>query len=186
MTARERFEALYRSALDPFAYETSAYERRKYAITLAALPRERYARGFEPGCSIGVLTALLARRCDELVASDVSALAVERARDRLAGMPGVRVERRAIPDEWPEGSFDLVVLSEVAYFLEPAELDRTVRLAVAALQPGGDLVVVDWLGPIEGYPLDGADVHQRIGCEPALERVVRHEERDFVLEVFRA
>jgi SAM-dependent methyltransferase len=186
VSTRERFEELYRSADDPWAYETSAYEQRKYALTVASLPARRYGRAFEPGCSIGVLTALLAGRCDELLASDVSALAVERARRRLAGTAGVTVERRAIPADWPPGRLDLVVLSEVGYFLAPDELDRTLELAAASLRPGGDLVVVDWLGPIDGYPLDGADVHDRVAREPGLERLVRHEEPQFLLEVFRA
>jgi len=58
------FDALYAASPDPWAFETSAYERAKYAATLDALPARRYRRALEVGCSIGVLTRQLADRCD--------------------------------------------------------------------------------------------------------------------------
>jgi hypothetical protein len=96
------------------------------------------------------------------------------------------VEKLEVPLEWPDGVFDLIVLSELGYFLASAELDTLLDHAVAALEPGGDLVAVHWLGPIDGYPLDGRDVHERIAERNGLERIVHHEEREFLLEVFRA
>ncbi len=89
-----------------------------------------------------------------------------------------------MPLEWPDGTFDLIVLSELGYFLTPAELDTLLDHATAALEPGGDLIAVHWLGPIDGYPLDGRDVHERIAGR-GLERLVHHEEQEFLLEVFR-
>ena len=62
------FEEIYSRAEDPWHFETSWYERRKYELTMAALPRERYRRAFEPGCANGALTERLASRCDERVA----------------------------------------------------------------------------------------------------------------------
>ena len=56
------FEDLYRRSADPWGFASSGYEAAKYAATLAALPRDRYARGLEVGCSIGVFTAALAGR----------------------------------------------------------------------------------------------------------------------------
>ena len=49
-----RFAELY-AAGDPWRAD-SLYERRKRAVVLASLPRERYRRAFEPGCGAGELT----------------------------------------------------------------------------------------------------------------------------------
>jgi SAM-dependent methyltransferase len=181
---RSVFDELYRDGADPWSFDTSAYEARKRAITLASLPHERYRRAFEPGCSIGTLTTQLADRCDALLAADVSELAVARARERLAGRPHARVERLEVPREWPDDAFDLIVLSELGYFLAPAELDALIDHVLATLEPGGEVIAVHWLGPIDGYPLDGRDVHERI-AERGLDRLVHHEEQEFLLEVFR-
>src|SRR5688500_13458558 len=97
---------------DPWGYESSPYEQRKYAVTLASLPRPRYRRAFEPGCSIGVLSAELAERADELIAVDFHGPSLDRARTRLVDRPGARVQVLEIPHAWPSGTFDLVVLSE--------------------------------------------------------------------------
>ena len=70
MTDPGYFERMYANSDDPWHLAENPYEQRKYALTVASLPRERYRRGFEPGCSIGLLTALLAPRCEELVATD--------------------------------------------------------------------------------------------------------------------
>lgn len=51
---------------DPWGFQRRWYEQRMYACTLAALPRPSYRRGFEPGCSVGMLSAALAQRCATL------------------------------------------------------------------------------------------------------------------------
>ena len=148
------FDAKYAADPDPWRFETSDYEAAKYAATLDALPRPHYARAFEAGCSLGVLTARLADRCDELLAVDVAERALARARSRLAGHTHVRVERAALPLDWPAGSFDLILFSEILYYLGREDLARTAALACAALRPGGTIVLVHWLG-LTDYPLTG-------------------------------
>jgi SAM-dependent methyltransferase len=178
------FDAMYAADPDPWGLSSRWYEQRKYALTLAALPRRRYRSAFEPGCSVGVLTEQLAGRCDRLLAVDVAAAAVQVARTRLAGRSHVLVEQRAIPADWPDGRFDLVVLSEVGYYLDPLDLGRLARSAVAALEPGGDLVAVHWRHPVADYPLDGDAVHAELAASSGLERTCRHVEADFLLEIF--
>ena len=68
---------MYQAAADPWGFEDRWHEQRKYAISLAQLPAARYRSAFEPGCSVGVLTRLLASRCDTLLSCDVAAAAVE-------------------------------------------------------------------------------------------------------------
>src|SRR6202000_3253872 len=109
--------------------------------TLAALPRPRFRRGFEPGCSIGVFTRLLAGRCDRLLATDILEVPLAAARERTAGLDQVEIQRMTIPDEWPTGTFDLVVLSEIGYYFEPRELDRVLAATGPSLRHRGLLGV---------------------------------------------
>lgn len=177
------FDRMY-EVPDPWGYETSWYEQRKYALTVASLPRPRYRRAFEPGCSSGVLSALLAERCDQLVAADFHRASAERARRRLAHRPGVAVEDLAVPHAWPAGRFDLVVLSEVAYYLGDPDHDRLIDRVAASLDPDGDVVLVHWRGPTD-YPRSGDDVHERWGRDRRFTGVAAHVEDDFRLDVLR-
>lgn len=178
------FDDVHRGAEDPWEVDSSWYERRKRAVTLAALPRSRYRRALEVGCSLGALTAELAGRAEAVLAVDVSGVAVERARRRLAERPGAQVEQRRLPEQWPPGRFDLVVLSETGYFLDAAQLAGLLDGAAGALDPDGHLLLCHWRHPIEGWPLDGAAVHAAVHADARFGALLRHTERDFVLEVF--
>ncbi|WP_120338354.1 PIG-L family deacetylase [Cryobacterium soli] len=180
----EFFDDFYSGSDDPWGFETRWYESRKRAVTLAALPLKRYGAALELGCSIGVLSRELADRCDTLLATDLAERALDVARRRLAGLPGVTVEQRILPAEWPEGSFDLVVLSEIGYYCSPADLDVLLTRCRDSLAPGGSLVACHWRHPVGEYPLGGDDVHAALAALPGLERTVLHLERDFVLEVY--
>jgi protein-L-isoaspartate O-methyltransferase len=117
------FDALYAESSDPWELASRWYERRKYAITLALLPQERYDHAFEPGCSIGVLTELLSARCDRVTATDVAdaALAQTDARLRAGGhREGVTLLNRSFDTDWPATDFDLVMISELAYYFDAA------------------------------------------------------------------
>ncbi len=152
------FEAEYTRDPDPWRFATSDYERAKYDDTLAALGDRRFACGFEIGCSIGVFTARLVQRCDRLLAVDVSDTALAQAR---AANPGVRFANMRVPDAWPNGeTFDLIVFSEVLYYLDPTEIDRAASLALAAFQPGGTVLLVHWTGPTD-YPCSGDEAAER-------------------------
>src|SRR4051812_9893751 len=107
------FDALYAANADPWNFTTSSYERDKYDATLAALPSRQYERGLEIGCSIGVLTSRLSRRCSTLLAVDVSDRALAAARARCRQLANVAFQKIWVPAEWPTGHFDLVVLSEL-------------------------------------------------------------------------
>lgn len=148
------FRALYGADPDPWSFATSDYERAKYAATLAALPRRRYRNAFEVGCSIGVLTAALAGRCDRLLAVDIADEPLAAARRRCADRPHVRFARQAVPGQWPDETFDLILLSEVVYYLAPADVDRLCARLRDSLEPGGHLMLVHWLGETD-YPLSG-------------------------------
>ena len=177
------FADMYAGAEDPWGFRTRWYEQRKRDVTLAALTRPHYRRAFEPGCSIGVLTAALADRCDEMVAADVDERAVTTARDSLAPLGNVRVERLSLPQEWPDGMFDLVVISEVAYYLGSPELEQLLDRAVGSLAPSGTLLAYHWRHPVPDYPATGDEVHHRLLARPELDQAVSHLEEDFRLDL---
>lgn len=148
------FKGMYATDPDPWRFATSAYERDKYAATLAALPRPRYASALEVGCSIGVFTHQLCPRCDALIGIDVVPSVLDAARARCADCPNARFRLAAVPGDWPDGRFDLILISEVAYYLDRADLARLVARVEGALLPDADIVLVHWLG-VTHYPLSG-------------------------------
>ena len=181
------FAGMYASDPDPWRFATSAYERDKYAATLAALPQARYRAAFEPACAIGVFTRALSERCDRLLASDLVPAAVAAARERCADRPSIEIRQGSVPADWPEGRFDLIVLSEFLYFLAPADLAALVHCVGAAIEPGGDVVLVHWLG-VTDYPLSGDEAAESFIREAAPFAGVLHRSRTdaYRLDVLRA
>lgn len=157
------FEQRYRSDPDPWRFATSEYEQRRYDITVACLPRARYGRAFEPGCAIGELSRRLAERCDQLVSWDGSPAVVTHATQRLVGHPNVELAVGVIPQDWPTGRFDLVVLSEVGYYFDVTGVGRVTARVADSLEPGGTLLAVHWLGVSEDHVLHGDEVHAALG-----------------------
>lgn len=181
---RDYFESLYDESPDPWGFETSEYEIRKYRRTLDALGGRRFRRAFEAGASIGVFTAMLAPFCDELLAVDVSEKAVAVARERLAGQGHVRVERRSIPEETPAGPFDLIVASEVLYYFPKREMLAALDAFERGLAPGGLLLAVHWRKETRTYPLQGDEVHELLMHHTRLTNIETIVEPEYRLDLF--
>lgn len=180
----ERFAALYRGGADPWATRDSWYERRKRSVLLACLPRERYRHAAEPGCGTGELTAELAGRCDRVDASDLADEAVRMARARTAGLSGVVVGRCRLPEGIPDG-VDLLVLSEVLYYLADADLARVLDRLCAATSPPADVVVAHWRGWPAEAPMEAVEIHRRLAAHSGLTPLVEHTDEEFLLSVYR-
>lgn len=180
------FDERYARDPDPWRFATSAYERAKYAATLDALPRARYASALEVGCSIGVLTRALAERCDAILGLDVAAAALDQARARCRARAGVRFARAQVPGAWPEETFDLILLSEVVYYLDAGDVARLVARVRGSLRPRGDVVLVHWTGETH-YPLTGDEAADAfIGGSGAFLHVARQVRTDsYRLDVLR-
>lgn len=154
---KERFEALFAEDPDPWNFETSSYEREKRVRTIAALDGRRFRKGLEIGCATGVLTKDLANICEQIVGIDVSERALSIARDSLRGRPNIDLRQGEIPRDWPAGTFDLIVLSEVLYFLDEQEIKKSSARAYRSLAPDGVVLSINWIGPTD-LPLDGHEV----------------------------
>ena len=150
----EYFNALYTADPDPWNFAASQYEQAKYTLTLNAMPKPRYRSALEVGCSIGVLTRLLASRCDAVLAIDAAPTPLVEARDRCADLPGVRFEQMFVPEQWPEGVFDLILLSEVVYYLSREDVGRLATSVTRSLAPDSSVILVHWTGSTD-YPLSG-------------------------------
>jgi len=188
MTLHAHFEALYAADEDPWAVRAAWYERRKRTVLLACLGRERYRSAFEPGCGNGEMSAALAARCERLLACDGAAAAVAAARRRLdaAGIDTVRIEQRSLPAQLPQGErFDLVVISELAYYFEAAVLEDMLARACAMLEEGGELVLCHYLHDFGDRVTRTAQAHALAGSMPGMARVVHHLDQDFLLEIWR-
>jgi LmbE family N-acetylglucosaminyl deacetylase/SAM-dependent methyltransferase len=175
---------VHREAPDPWGVERRWYEERKRALLLAVLPRARFAHGVEVGCSTGVLAQDLAARCAVLDAVDSSTTAVDSARQRLRDLPHVRVHLGAVGDVWstvvagPTGPPDLVVVSEVGYFLSPSALDRLAADVARDLADDGVVVLCHWRHQIDGWVLDGRAAHDRLEAGTRLAVLARYQDRD--------
>jgi SAM-dependent methyltransferase len=182
MTAAD-FEARYRRDPDPWAYTTSAYERDKYAATLGACGEGPFAAALELGASIGVFSTLLAPRCRSLVTVDASETAVSSARRRLAGRQSVTTIIGAIPQDIPRRDYDLVVASEILYYLTGSRLDATLEMVRDCTRPGARLVAVHWRPPGPDRPLDAVTVHDRLRRLPWLATVMAGGTGEYLLDV---
>ena len=136
------------------------------------------------GASIGVFTEMLAGRCDELLAVDVSERAVAAARKRLSGRKHVVVERRTLPEEMPDGPFDLIVASEILYYYTREEMVATLRAFERELARGGVLLAVHWRRETRTYPLQGDEVHELLLRHTRLHNTKTIVEPDYRLDLF--
>jgi SAM-dependent methyltransferase len=166
-TPVQRFQELYAASADPWNYSSSEYEREKYAATLTAIGTGPYAQVLEIGCSIGIFTQLLAPRCSALVAMDYSPRALELATARVGSLANVELLQGTFPEQVPTRSWDLVVCSEVLYYLDRPALANALEWLRAQLAGGARVVTVSWRGPGASEPLRGDEVHDTLASKLA-------------------
>ncbi len=181
------FEDIYARSIDPWGFRTSPYERGKYDATLGILSRPRYRSALEVGCSIGVFTRMLAARCDAVLALDTSVLALGEARAACAGLPDVAFREATLPRDFPQGRYDLIVLSEVLYYLSRPDLAALAERCLGALEPDGEVVLCHWLGETD-YPLGGDEAAELFiaAAEPRWRPASARREREYRLDLLSA
>jgi SAM-dependent methyltransferase len=180
---RAYFDCIYAQAEDPWDFRSSPYEREKYAATIAALPRSLFEAGLEVGCSIGELSLLLAPRCKALLGVDTAAAPLKLAQTRCAEMPHVRFAQMHVPAQWPDGKFDLIVLSEVLYFLAAHDIMAISGRGAASLAAQGVVMLVNWLGRTDD-PCTGDEAADRfIASIPQLGTALQQRQNDYRIDV---
>ncbi len=175
---------------DPWNYVGSPYEHRKYDLKLellaAASGGRPYKRVLELGCGEGTFTERLAdaRLAEEIVGVDVVPVALERAGERLAGISGVTLLQGNVAQGIPQGPFDLVLGSEILYYLGP--LRRVALFAESVLEelsPAGHVLV------LSAWPAARV-LHRPFSRHPQLLLLAEHVERDkrrpYLIQVFRS
>jgi len=180
----DHFVGMYEAKTDPWDNATKWSDQRKYAVTMASLPRERYRRCYEPGCAVGLLTRMLAPRCDEILAVDAVPEAVRTATETVRDFPHVTVERAILPADLPDGTFDLIVIGDLLYYLSANDLNDLLSGLLARLEPGGEIVAVHYRDR-SGQTYDGAHAHRAL-ADLDLENLIHHEDEWFVLDVWKA
>jgi SAM-dependent methyltransferase len=170
------FAKLYQASPDPWGFETDPYEHAKYRHSVETLGDRRFVSALEAGCSVGVLTRMLAPRCEALLALDIVDEPLAVAAKRCAGQPWVQFQRTQVPDDWPDGRFDLIVLSEMLYFLSPADIDRCARRVEQTALSGAIVLLVNWLGRSDD-PCSGDEAAERFLAATAGALSVLRQER---------
>ena len=180
------FDAIYQSDRDPWKFETSEYEAKKYAATIEALPKSRYRSALEIGGSIGVLTEMLAHSCDSILSIDVSKLAQDQAIQRCQKLKQVQFGLMNFPHEYPQEKFDLILVSEVGYYWCREDLQTAQQRIFELLEPNGHLLLVHWLPVSPDYPLTGDEVHDSfIECVPVdLQHLQSQRNENYRLDLF--
>ncbi|MGE6245880.1 class I SAM-dependent DNA methyltransferase [Psychrobacter proteolyticus] len=175
------FDALYNDNTDPWQYHTRWYEERKRNTCLALLPQPHYKCAIELGCGNGVLSELLAHRSQALISIDGNHRAVELAKERLAALPHARVIQGIVPDKLfllkelvgqksfssednsiSQPPFDLIVISEILYYLSSDDVDAVINWALHNLALNGTLLCCHWRYAIDGFAMTGESVHRRL------------------------
>lgn len=181
---RAYFDKAYANDPDPWRLRSSWYEARKRAVLLAALPKPTFRRAFEPGCATGELTVELATRARSLLALDLHFATAQTARQRLAAQPHVVVGQGEIPRDWPDGTFDLIVLSELGYYFEEADWAQVAALVANALTADGTLLACHWRHSFAQRRIPTDTVHGTLANLPGMHSHVQHLEPDFALDVW--
>lgn len=137
------FEAKYQDNIDPWNYRTSPFEAWKRRLLLHACGSRTFGRGLELACGTGEISRALAPKCLHLVAQDSSGTAIAAARAHGVRGPH-RIDYRVgvLPDDMPRGPFDLIVASEILYYLPPEDLRRTLSRMISETAPGGRVVIL--------------------------------------------
>lgn len=190
MSSAQHFEKMYQDHSDPWRVASDWYERRKRALLLASLPNERYQYGFEPGCGNGETTVLLLERCDRLCAVDFSDKAVQLTGTRIQGEGRNRLDLRSmpLPSCWPDvpaSGFDLIVVSELAYYLDDKALAHFNRQCLASLSAGGHLAMCHWQHDAHDRQQPTQLLHRSMDESPHLMPLLTHTETDFQLDIWQ-
>jgi predicted TPR repeat methyltransferase len=190
------FDSIFAAQADPWE-STTAAEQERFAVTLSMLEasqKNRFDSAVELGCAEGIFTKRLAPMCAHLLALDFSEVALERARKRLAGYPGVSFRRWDMRHDKLLEIFDLVVAMGVLTSLyRPGDVKRVADNIIESVESGGFLLFSDvrqstvfeqaWWGK---YVLRGGEQIRRLLSRDArLETLASADTKSHVFALYR-
>jgi hypothetical protein len=121
-----------------------------------------------------------------ITATDIAADALRHADRRLqrSGVrERVRLLRHSLDDPWPTTDFDLVVLSEVGYYLH-ADTLREVLDRELASRAEATVIAAHWRHPVADYPIRGDQAQEIIATTSGLRLMGGYRDRDVAIDVF--
>ncbi|MGR3512117.1 MAG: SAM-dependent methyltransferase [Paracoccaceae bacterium] len=140
---QSHLDALYAATDDPWAFRSSAYEQERFDAVVAALPAGRFAAVLEIGCGNGELARRIAPRCGIYTGLDAAEVPLDAAR---RAVPQGRFLQAYLPCDLPAGDYDLILLSEILYFLDPGGIGA-LAAQIDARWPIAHLMMVNYRGP---------------------------------------
>jgi len=87
-----------------------------------------------------------------------------------------------VPQRWPSAQFDLIVLGDFLYYLPLADIRRVAALALHSLAARGEIIACHWRHAVQETGVGGDEVHFELSKVLPLQRALRHQEPDFILE----
>ena len=167
LTKPDLIDHFYDKGGDPFGFDVNPDEQLKFRKTLEICGDGKLGRVLEIGCAVGSFTEMIASRATDVLAIDVSEAAIRQAKQRLHQQQNVRLETRTLPAEFPDGQFDLIIASDVLYYLTVEDLQTCMGMIEAALSSGGAMVAVHYI-PRVGTLLDGNELHDLMKAHSTL------------------
>ena len=194
--ARDQVDNDLSRRLDPWSYETSPVEQKRFRqqtfILDAARNGKPFRRGLEIGCAEGLYTEVLAQRCDTLLVLDISPTALSR-RPKETLAENVRFDSIDLRTGTIPGKYDLIVVAGVLeYFSRPSTMARVREKLVAALEPEGCLMVETTRSTSVigirggGVASSAASDHSFMSQHPSLAIAAQSIEDDFAITLFRS
>ncbi len=142
---RAAVKRLFAEREDPFGFNRDLEQFRfRRAMDLLAFvhPEAKFHRALEIGCAEGMFTRILTKRCESLVAVDLSDIAVDRARRACSDLSNIQFAEWDLRKDPLDGQFDLIVATGVLeYILRPSTLRDALERITAGLEPGGYLLL---------------------------------------------
>ena len=118
----------------------------------------------------------------------MSGSALRRAAEQVGDRPGLSWRQMTVPDEWPDERFDLIVLSELMYYLDLDACHQVAERCLSSLRPGGTLLACHWRHAADDFQCTGEGAHAALrevfNRAGVMGHMRMHRERDFLIDVW--
>lgn len=155
----EEFERKFAADPDPWKTWSSSFEQMKRRNLRHMVGTGRHGRVLEVAAGNGSNTSMLASRALRLTATEGTASGAELTARAVSGVPRTTVLQLDLAMPFPGPRYDLIVISEVLYYLDARTLSVLANNVANTLQPGGALVLAHHTAFFDDAQRSGADIH---------------------------